>query len=440
MHPPDFIIAARWVVPMEPAGHVLEDHAVVVSNGRIAAVLPRDAARESHPAALLIERPTHVLLPGLVNAHTHAAMTLFRGMADDLPLDSWLHQHIWPAESRWATPAFVRDGTNLALLEMLHGGTTTFGDMYFFPDVVAAAVADSGMRAVVGMIALEHPTPWARDAEEYLSKGLALHDQLKGHPRVSTMFAPHSPYSVSDHTFEQIRILADELEVPVQMHLHETAAEITAALETFKSRPLQRLEKLGIVTPLLAAVHMTQLDTDEIHLLAERGALVIHCPESNLKLASGFCPVAQLANAGVRLALGTDGAASNNDLDMFSEMKTAALLAKGVGTDATALPAAAILRMATLGGAEALGLGDRIGSLEPGKEADLICVDLARPATQPMYSPISQLVYAASRDQVTDSWVAGRQLLSEGRAINMDSGAIMAHAAAWAAKLGRNNG
>ncbi len=440
VHPPDLIIAARWIIPVEPANQVLEDHALVVRGGRIAAIMPREAAEEAFPSASLLERPTHVLLPGLVNAHTHAAMTLLRGFADDLPLETWLHDHVWPAEARWISPSFVRDGTDLALLEMLQGGTTTFADMYHHPDVVAAAVADSGMRAAIGMIVLEAPTPWARDAAECLSKGLALHDQFKGHPRISTMFAPHSPYAVADATFEQVRILADELDVPVQMHLHETAAEIDAAMDRDGRRPLQRLVDLGMVTPLLAAVHMTQLTTDEIGLLADRGARVIHCPESNLKLASGFCPVTRLAAAGVRLALGTDGAASNNDLDMFSEMRTAALVAKGVVADAGVLPAAATLRMGTLGGAEALGLGDRIGSLEPGKEADLICVDLARPATQPVHSPISQLVYATSRDQVTDSWVAGQHLLADGKPVHLDSGAILARAAAWAVKFGRGDG
>ena len=440
MHPADSIITARWIVPIEPAGVVLEDHAVVVRDGRILALLPRAAALEAYPSASRIDRPRHVLLPGLVNAHTHAAMTLFRGMADDLPLDIWLNQHIWPAEARWVTPDFVRDGADLALLEMLHGGTTTCGDMYFYPDAFAGAVADSGMRATVGMIVLEHPTVWARSADEYLSKGLAVRDQFKGHPRVSTMFAPHAPYTVANRTFEQIRVLADELEAPIQMHVHETAEEIITSVEQFKCRPLQRLETLGIVTPLLAAVHMTHLGAGEIELLAARGASVVHCPESNLKLASGLCPVARLAAAGVNVALGTDGAASNNDLDMFGEMRTAALLAKGVAQRADVLPAAAILRMATLNGAQALGLGDRVGSLLPGKEADLICVDLSLPASQPVHSPISQLVYATSRDQVTDVWVAGRQLLEAGQPAIADSDAILARAAAWGNKLRSRHG
>ncbi len=439
MHQPPTIISARWIVPIEPAGVVLEDHALVMQDGLILAILPRTTALRNYPAAPHIDRPGHVLMPGLVNAHTHGAMTLFRGLADDLPLETWLNGHIWPAESRWVTPDFIRDGAELALLEMLLGGTTTCGDMYFFPDIMARAVAESGMRAAIGMIVLEFPTVWAQSPDEYLSKGLAVRDQFKGHPRVSTMFAPHAPYTVADRTFEQIRVLADELDAPIQMHVLETAGESTDSLRQYQRRPLQRLDALGIVTPLLAAVHMTQLESEDIELLAGRGAHVIHCPESNLKLASGFCPVARLAAAGINIAIGTDGAASNNDLDMFGEMRAAGLLAKGVAGRADVLPASAVLRMATLNGACALGLGDRVGSLVPGKEADLICIDLARPATQPVHSPISQLVYATSRDQVTDVWVAGQHLLQEGRALLADAGAILGRAAAWGHKLGAGN-
>ena len=440
MHQPPTIISARWIIPVEPAGLVHEDHALVIRDGRILAILPTATALRDYPAATHIDRPGHVLMPGLVNAHTHAAMTLFRGLADDMPLETWLNGHIWPAEARWVTPDFVRDGADLALLEMLLGGTTTCGDMYFFPDVTARAVADSGLRAAIGMIVLEFPTVWARSADEYLSKGLAVRDQFKGHPRVSTMFAPHAPYTVADRTFEQIRVLADELEAPIQMHVLETAAEIPDSLAQYRRRPLQRLDALGIVTPLLAAVHMTQIESEDIELLAGRGAHVVHCPESNLKLASGHCPVARLDAAGISIAIGTDGAASNNDLDMFGEMRTAALLAKGVAGRADVLPASTVLRMATLNGAHALGLGDRVGSLVPGKEADLVCVDLARPATQPVHCPISQVVYAASREQVTDVWVAGQHLLREGRALLADSDAILGRAAAWGAKLGSRNG
>lgn len=440
MQQPPIIISPRWIVPVEPSGVALEDHALVMQDGLVREILPRATALRDYPAADRIDRPGHVLIPGLVNAHTHAAMTLFRGLADDLPLETWLNGHIWPAESRWVTPDFVRDGAELALLEMLLGGTTACGDMYFFPDIFARAVADCGMRAAVGMIVLEFPTVWARTSDEYLGKGLAVRDQFKSHPRITTMFAPHAPYTVADRTFEQIRVLADELDTPIQMHVLETANEIPASVGQYNRRPLQRLDALGIVTPLLGAVHMTQLAGDDIDLLANRGAQVVHCPESNLKLASGFCPVARLVASGVNVALGTDGAASNNDLDMFGEMRTAALLAKGVAQRADVLPASAILRMATLNGARALGIGDRVGSLVPGKEADLVCVDLSRPATQPVHSPISQLVYAASRDQVTDVWVAGQHLLREGKVLVADREAILGRAVAWGNKLGRGNG
>jgi 5-methylthioadenosine/S-adenosylhomocysteine deaminase len=440
MQQPPTLIAASWIVPVEPHGTVLRDHALVIQDGVIRSVLPRPEALHRHPGAECIDRPGHALVPGLVNAHTHAPMALFRGLADDMSLDTWLHGHIWPAEARWVTPDFVRDGTELALLEMLLGGTTTFGDMYFFPDVVAATVADAGLRASVGMIVLEFPTVWARSPDEYLSKGLAVRDRFKGHPRVSTMFGPHAPYTVSDRSFEQIRVLADELEAPIQMHVLESASEVRGSLEQYGRRPLQRLDELGLLTPLLAAVHMTQLEPADLELVGARGVHVIHCPESNLKLASGMCPVADLLAAGVNVALGTDGAASNNDLDMFGEMRTAALLAKGVAGRADALPAFDALRAATLGGATALGLGDRVGSLVAGKEADVVCVNLGRAATQPVHCPVSQLVYAASRDQVTDVWVAGQRLLEGGRPVLADQEAILARAAAWARKLGAHDG
>jgi 5-methylthioadenosine/S-adenosylhomocysteine deaminase len=440
MDPADIIISARWIIPVEPEGQVLDDHALVVRDGRILDLLPAAEALRRYAAREVLQRPHHVLLPGLVNAHTHSPMTLFRGMADDLPLDIWLGQHIWPAEARWVDAGFVRDGTELAMLEMLSGGTTCFNDMYFFPDVIAHAVDASGLRAGIGMIVLEHPTVWAQDADEYLRKGLAVRDQFRGHPRISMSFAPHAPYTVADDSFRQIRLLANELDTQLHMHVHETAREIDDSQKRYARRPLQRLDELGLLTPQLAAVHMTQLRAAEIPLLAERGVSVVHCPESNLKLASGFCPVSELAKAGINLALGTDGAGSNNDLDMFGEMRSCALLAKGVAQRADVAPAAAVLGMATRNGAQALGLGDRIGSLLAGKEADVICVDLSAAATQPVYDPISQLVYATSRDQVSDAWVAGRQLLADHQPLLADAPAILARAEAWRARLSTSRG
>jgi 5-methylthioadenosine/S-adenosylhomocysteine deaminase len=435
--PADLAISARWVVPVEPAGAVLEEHAVVVGGGRILAVLPRSEVDGRFDAAVRIERPEHVLLPGLINAHTHAAMSLLRGLADDLPLGTWLERHIWPTEQRWAGPEFVRDGARLAMLEMIRGGTTCFHDMYFFPDVVAALAVEHHMRAVVGMIVIEQPTPWASTIDEYFAKGLAVHDQYRDHPLVATSYAPHAPYSVSDQTLRHLRLLADELDVPVHMHVHETAQEVAQSMATCGRRPLRRLEDLGLLSTLFMAVHMTQAEPADIELLAARNATVIHCPESNLKLASGFCPVSRLLAGGVNVALGTDGAASNNDLDMFGEMRTAALLAKAVAGDAATLPAATALEMATLRGARALGLGQAIGSLVPGKEADMICVNLRDPVTQPVHNVLSQLVYSTSARQVSDAWVAGHQLLDHGRATYFDEIEVLDRAACWGTRVER---
>ncbi len=435
METADFIINARWTIPVVPHGVVLNDHALVVRDGRIIEILPHVRSRDRYGDALWVERPDHVLIPGLINAHTHSAMTLFRGMADDMPLDEWLKEHIWPAEARWAGSDFTRDGAELAILEMIRGGTTCFQDMFFFPDVVAQAAVDRPIRAAVGMIVLETPTVWAQNKEEYLSKGLAVHDQFVGTPLIQTNFAPHAPYSVGDAALQQIRTLADELNVPIHMHVHETVSEVQGSVDEHGLRPLQRLNELGLVNPLLTAVHMTQLTDTEIALLADRGASVVHCPESNLKLASGFCPVAKLQRAGVNVALGTDGAASNNDLDMFGEMRTAALLAKGIADDAAAVKAEDALAMATINGARALGMDNEIGSLEAGKAADLVCVDLSSPASQPVHQPISQLVYSVTRDQVSDVWVGGQSVLSERELSNDNQGDILERARAWQRRI-----
>jgi 5-methylthioadenosine/S-adenosylhomocysteine deaminase len=408
---------------------------VAVAGGRIVALGPRAEIAAGFAARETLNRPQHVLLPGLINAHTHAAMTLLRGIADDMPLEQWLGEHIWPAEARWASTEFVRDGTELAIAEMLLGGTTCFQDMYFFPDIVAEVAVERHIRAVVGMIVLEAPTVWAQTAAEYIDKGLAVHDRFRGHDLVHATFAPHAPYTVADATFERIRMLADELDTHVHMHVHETAEEVATAVAEHQQRPLQRLDRLGLVSPQLTAVHMTQLDEDEFGLLAERGVSVVHCPESNLKLASGFCPVARLAAAGVNVALGTDGAASNNDLDMFAELRTAALLGKGVADDAAAVGAEQVLEMATLGGARAVGLADEIGSLVPGKSADLIAVDLGVPSCRPIHHVVSQLVYSASRDQVADVWITGRAVVADGELLTVNAADIMERADAWQRRI-----
>ncbi|MBK8163315.1 MAG: TRZ/ATZ family hydrolase [Gammaproteobacteria bacterium] len=435
----DTLIHARWIIPVEPEGRVHEHHALAIQGGRIADILPSAEAARRYRTEHELRLDEHALIPGLVNAHTHAAMCLFRGLSDDLPLMQWLRDHIWPAEAAWVGAEFVFQGSQHAIAEMLRGGTTCFNDMYFFPDETARAASHAGMRAAIGLIMIDFPTAWAADADEYLSKGLELHDRYRGDPLISTVFAPHAPYTVSDEPLQRIRTLADELDIPVHMHVHETADEINGSLEHHRQRPIARLEQLGLLSPRLLAVHMTQLDDAEIARLAHTGAHVIHCPESNLKLASGFCPVHRLLQAGVNVALGTDGAASNNDLDMFGEMRTAALLAKAVAGDASALPAAAALRMATLNGARALGLEEEIGSLRRGKSADVVAVHLGDIESRPVYHPISQLVYTCARQQVSDVWVAGRHLLKDRRLTTLDETAILANAEAWRDKIAESD-
>jgi 5-methylthioadenosine/S-adenosylhomocysteine deaminase len=432
----DTLISARWVIPVEPPGVVYERYSLAVHEGRIVDLLPSERACRAYSPVVTVDLERQALLPGLVNAHTHGAMCLLRGLADDLPLMKWLHDHIWPAEQTWISEEFIHDGSQLAIAEMLRGGTTCFNDMYFFPEVTARCATNAGIRAAVGLILIDFPSAYAGDSDDYLAKGLRLHDSYRHHPLISTAFAPHAPYSVSDAPLERVRVLADELDIPIHMHVHEIAEEVRRSVAETGRRPLARLDALGLVSPALSAVHMTQLEAAEIELLAERGARVVHCPESNLKLASGFCPVKRLSDAGIPVALGTDGAASNNDLNMFSEMRSAALLAKAVSGDASAVPAYQALRMATLEGARALGLANDIGSLEVGKWADLCAVRLDDVESEPLYHPVSQIVYATSRRQVTDVWVAGQHLLKERTLTTLDKDEILARAREWKNRIG----
>ncbi len=426
----DTLIDARWVIPVNPHDTVLENHSVAIHDGRILDILPTaEAEKYQSDTRHILE--SHALIPGLINAHTHASMNLLRGLADDLPLMTWLNEHIWPAEQKWVNEEFVADGTRHAIAEMMRGGVTCFNDMYFYPDVTARVCADAGMRAVVGLIMIDFPSTWASSSEEYLHKGIEVHDHYRKHPLITTAFAPHAPYSVSDEPLEKIRTLADELSMQIHIHLHETQDEINQGLEKYGVRPMQRMHDLGLLSPSLIAVHMTQLQDDEIELFAQSGAHAIHCPESNLKLASGFSPIAKMLQAGINVAIGTDSAASNNDLDMFSEMRTAALLAKGVAEDASALPAATALRMATYNGALALGIAEDTGSLETGKYADITAVNLASIEAQPIYHPISQLVYASSRNMVSDVWIAGKQMVKSGELTTLDRDQILADSAYW---------
>ncbi|TAM09450.1 MAG: TRZ/ATZ family hydrolase [Nevskiaceae bacterium] len=434
--PVDLVVLPRWLVPIQPTGAVLTEHALVVNAGRIVDIQPAAFADQLYAPAATRELPDHALLPGFVNAHAHSAMTLLRGLADDLPLMDWLNHHIWPAEAAHVGPDFCRVGVTLACAEMLRSGTTCFNDMYFFPEVTAEVVHHVRMRACIGLIVLDFPSAWAQDADGYIRRGLEVHDDVKAlnDLLVTTAFAPHAPYTVSDAPLLKIRRYANELDIPIHMHVHETAAEVQAP-DASGRRPWQRLMALGLPGPDFIAVHMTQLTDVEFTQVVESGTSVVHCPESNLKLASGFCPAAKLLGAGVNVALGTDGAASNNDLDMWGEMRTAALLAKGVAQDATALPAATALHMATLGGAHALGLGDEIGSLEKGKAADFIAVDLSGPEAHPVYNVLSQLVYATGRAQVTDVWVAGQALLRDRQLTTLDLAALRPQVAEWQGRV-----
>lgn len=436
----DQIIAPGWLIPVNERRECLVDHAIVISGRKILDMLPLDLAHDKYEAASTINLPDHALMPGFINAHGHSAMTLFRGLADDLPLMDWLNNHIWPAEGKWVSEAFVEDGTLLAIAEMIRSGTTCFSDMYFFPDVTARVAREHKIRTQICFPVLDFPTPWASNADEYIQKGLNVFDQYKDCDYVSVGFGPHAPYTVSDEPLQQIVTMANQIDASVQIHLHETAFEVMDAAEKTGVRPIQRLAALGLLSPQLQCVHMTQLTDDEISLLADAGAHVVHCPESNLKLASGYCPVDKLLKAGVNVALGTDGAASNNNLDMLGELRTAALLAKTVANDAAAVAAHTALEMATINGARAMGLDDKIGSLAPGKFADMIAIDLSAIECQPIYDPVSHIVYVTNASQISHSWIGG-ELHMENRQLKMiDTVHLRQKARNWAAKIRQNQG
>ena len=435
MDPIDLIVSPKWLIPVVPKEICLQNHSLVVNQNRIIDILPTDAISSRYETTKHIKLDNHALIPGLINAHTHASMSLMRGLADDKALMDWLNNYIWPAEQKWVTPRFIEDGVELAIAEMLLSGTTCFNDMYFFPDVMARTADRLGIRAVTGLIVLDFPTPWASNADEYLEKGMALFDDLRHVELVTATLAPHAPYTVSDDPLEKILMLSDELDLPVHIHLHETANEIEHSLVNYGKRPIARLQDLNLLGPNLLAVHLTQIEDEEIDMLAEHGVSAVHCPQSNMKLASGFCPLNKLLDKGMIVGIGTDGAASNNDLDMLDEMRTAALLAKAVSNNPQSLPAHQALEIATLGGARALGLAEVTGSLEVNKWADMTAIDLSHPSCQPLYDPISQVVYTASRQQVSDVWVAGNQLVENHQLTKIDINDCLHRAAGWQQKI-----
>lgn len=431
----DLAVSASWIVPVVPRDRVLADCSLIVNDGKIEAICPQaDLDKRYHPRKHL-RLDNSVLLPGLINTHGHSPMTLLRGYADDLPLKQWLGDHIWPAEQQWVSPEFVADGSELAIAEMLLSGTTCFGDMYFFPELTAAVAARAGIRAHINFPVFEFANAWAGSADECIHKGLALHDEFRNNPLIHTGFGPHAPYTVADKTFKKIATYMAELQMSVHIHLHETADEIAESIKEHGVRPIQRLANLDLLGPATQCVHFTQATAEDIELLQTWRATVIHCPESNMKLASGFCPVDQLVQQDVNVALGTDGAASNNGLNLFTEMKFAALLGKVVANRADALDAHSVLSLATINGAKALGLEDRIGSLEPGKQADFIALNLDHPQYFPMYDLISHLVYADAGHKLTHSWVAGQALVEDGQLTTLDLNEIKQKARLWQQKI-----
>lgn len=431
----DSILHPSWIASVDDKNTVHHGYSIAIHDGRIHDILPKQDLLNKYTSEVIINLDDQLLIPGLINTHTHTPMSLMRGIADDLPLMDWLNNHIWPTEQNFVSAEFVLDGSLLACAEMLRGGTTCFNDMYFFPEETARAVEQAGMRAKLGLILIDFPSAWAKDADEYLSKGIKLHDQLHNNSLISTAFAPHAPYTVSDEPLKQIATYAEELDISIHIHLHETSDEVEQAISSTGKRPIERLNELGLLSPRLLAVHMTQLTDEEINLIAETGAHVLHCPESNLKLASGFCPTYKLQQSGINVALGTDGTASNNDLDMIAEMRTSALIAKAIANNACAMPAEDALRMATMNAALALGLDSEIGSIEIGKSADITAVDFSGIENQPIYNPVSQLVYSAGRENVSNVWVAGNHLLKDRVLTTLDEKSILEKAKYWQSKI-----
>ncbi len=427
----DLLLLPKWLIPIEPKNTVMEDMGIAIHQGRIHAMDSPQRLRSRYQFLEQVELGSHVVLPGFVNAHSHAAMSLMRGIADDTPLEPWLTDHIWPLEQQWMSPEYVEDGVRLALLEMLLGGTTCVQDMYFFPDVVARTGADVGMRMGVGAVVIDFPSAWGESADDYVRKALQLHDAYKGHPLISVAFAPHATYTVSPEVLSKLGVLSEQLDMGIQIHLQESAQEVKDVCKMHGQRPMALLRSLGLLTPTLTAIHMTQVTDEEIQWLSISNCHVVHCPESNLKLASGLCPVKKLLSAGINVGLGTDSAASNNNLSMLGEMQTAALLGKGVAQDATAISAHEALHMATLGSAHTMGLGQEIGSLEIGKWADVTAVDMNNIPLQPVYDPASQLVYAAADQHVSDVWIAGRRMVESGQPTGIDTQEVLRKTQIW---------
>lgn len=431
----DYLIYAKWIITCEEENQVLANHALAIKEGKILAILSDQEAQTKYQANTILHYPSHAVMPGFINSHTHIAMNVFRGLADDLELMDWLNNYIWPAEGKWVSQELVYDASLLAMGEMIRCGTTCFNDMYFFLGATAEAAKLAGVRAQIGMTIIDVPTAWAKTPEEYFAKAIAFYEEYKNDALITPTLAPHSTYTVSLENLIKVKELADQYHLKINIHLQEAPSEIEQSIAQYQKRPLRRLNEIGMVSPQLIAIHMTQINEEDIDILKETKPHIIHCPESNMKLVSGACPVEKLTRLGMNVALGTDGAASNNDLDMISEMRTAAFLGKLTANDPKAVTADETLKMATLNGAKALGIDQFTGSLAPGKSADFIAIDLDQIETQPLYHPVSQIVYASSRHQVTDVWVAGKQLLKNRELTTLDEKELLNKAQSWRKKI-----
>jgi len=419
------ILKPKWMLTMKPGSEVLTEHALVIEGERIASVLPWAEAEAKYSNAERVELGAHVLIPGLINGHTHSAMSLLRGVADDVPLMDWLNNHIWPLEKKWVSEDWTYQGSLLSAAEALRGGVTYLNDMYFFPTAMARAAIDSGIRAGVSINVIDFPTGYASGPDDYIAKGLAAFEQFKGEKLLDWTSAPHAPYTVSDETFVKLRQLSEQHDLQMHCHIHETLDEVEGSLKQYGMRPLERLNKLGLLNEKMMAVHMVHLTEDEIAMLAAQRVHLVHNPNSNLKLASGVQPLTALEAAGVNTILGTDGAASNNRQDMFGEIRAAALLAKGTTLNPTTVSARTALEMATIRAAKAMGRGDDLGSLEVGKLADVVAVSLYALECRPVYNPAAQLVYVAGREHVSDVWVGGRQVLKNRELTTLDQNGLI---------------
>lgn len=432
----DQIIKARWIITVNSQNEILEDQALLIKEGKITGFVPNSDVGKSVNAKEIIEvSQTHALLPGFVNAHTHAAMNLLRGLADDLTLMDWLQNHIWPAEAKVVSPEFVRAGMRHACAEMLRGGITCFNDHYFFTEAAAQIVDQIGMRAILAECLFTFSVPWSANYQEGLQRTLKTYEQYKDHELIKIALAPHSPYATNLELLKAVTEISAKHDLLVHIHMHEPTTEVPDYIVQHHMRPLKHFEQMGFLSTNWLSVHMCYCNEEDIEILSKHKLSVVHCPESNMKLASNICPVDALLKRGVNVALGTDSAASNNDLDMIGEMRSACFLAKTSTRDPTAVSANDALRMATINGAKALKLDERIGSLEIGKDADMSAIDLSSIETEPLYHPVPQIIYAGSRKDISHVWVKGRALLQERELTTIDLNEVRTEIEDWQGKI-----